>query len=156
MNRTELIDRLARAIAKREGFYVTQAQARASRLTFPTLAQRNANPGNVRQWKDAQNRPYPQHAGYVDFVAWAMAKDPTLSNDQMSEKALAEGWRVLKKLIGFYLDGRFTEGKSPSLQEMFAIYAPSSDKNDPAAYAQFVADELAVPSGKPLAEYIGT
>jgi len=30
-------------------------------------------PRDVRQWKDAQNRPYPQHAGYVDFIAWAMA-----------------------------------------------------------------------------------
>ncbi len=72
----------------------------------------------------------------------------------MSEKVLAEGWRVLKKLNGFYINGRFTEGKSPSLREMFAIYAPSSDKNDPAGYAQFVADELAVTSGRPLAELI--
>ena len=59
---------------------------------------------------------------------------------------------MLKKLIGFYIDVRFTEGRSPSLQEMFAIYAPLSDKNDPAGYAQSVAAELAVPSGRPLAE----
>src|SRR5581483_10916665 len=51
MTREELIEKIARAIAEMEGFYVTAAKS--------TLAQRNANPVNIRQWRDARGRPYP-------------------------------------------------------------------------------------------------
>ncbi len=144
MNRPELIDRLARAIAKREGFFVTEARAKARGLKYPTRAQRNANPGNVREWRDRKNRPYPRAGGYVDFVAWASNKIPGVSPEKMSQMALAEGWRVLQKLVSQYLDGKYTGGKAPTLRDMFAVYAPASDGNDPEAYAQFVAKELGV------------
>ena len=134
MTRDQLIDKIARAIAEMEGFYVTAAK--------PTLAQRNANPGNIRQWRDARGRPYPTHRGYVDFVAWASERFPGLSREEMSRRALEEGWRILRVLVGQYLDGKYTQGKPPTAEEMFRVYAPSADGNDPAGYARFVAGRL--------------
>lgn len=48
-------------------------------------------------------------------------------------------WRVLRKLVGCYVDCRYTGGKLPTIREMFVVYAPASDGNDPEGYAQFVA-----------------
>jgi len=134
MTREELIEKIARAIAEMEGFYVNAAH--------PTLAQRNANPGNIRQWRDARGRPYPTHRGYVDFVAWASARFPGASRDEISRRAIEEGWRILRMLIGQYLDGKYTQGKPPTIEEMFRVYAPSSDGNHPANYARFVASKI--------------
>ena len=136
MTRAELIEKIARAIAEMEGFYATAAK--------PTLAQRNANPGNIRQWRDARGRPYPTHRGYVDFVAWASERFPGLSREEMSRRAIEEGWRVLRVLVGQYLDGKYTQGKSPTIGEMFRVYAPSADGNHPANYAHFVARKIGV------------
>ncbi len=144
MTLDQLVDRLARAIAEREGYFVTEAQAKARGLKYPTRAQRNANPGNVREWRDSQNRPYPRSGGYVDFVAWASDRFPGVSAERLSQRALAEGWRVLRKLVSHYVEGKYTGGKVPTLSEMFAVYAPASDRNDPEAYARFVAKELGV------------
>ncbi|MCC6363023.1 MAG: hypothetical protein IT165_05830 [Bryobacterales bacterium] len=134
MTRPELIEKIARAIAEMEGFYVTAAT--------PTLAQRNANPGNIRQWRDGRGRAYPTSGGYVDFVAWASTRFPGASREEMSQRAIDEGWRILRVLVGQYLDGRYTQGKPPSAEEMFRVYAPSADGNHPGNYARFVADKL--------------
>jgi hypothetical protein len=142
MTRLELVDRLARAMAEREGFYVTEEQAKARGIPWPTLAQRNANPGNIRRWADARGKPYPTSKGYVDFVAWASERFPGASREEISRLALEEGWRVLRALIGQYLDGRYTNGQPPTFDEMFLVYAPSADNNDPAGYARFVASKL--------------
>jgi hypothetical protein len=134
MTRNELIEKIAQAIAEMEGVYRTAAQ--------PTLAQRNANPGNIRRWRDSRGRPYPTAKGYVDFVAWASERFPGASREEMSRCALEEGWRILRVLIGQYLDGKYTQGKQPSAEEMFRVYAPSADGNHPANYARFVASKL--------------
>lgn len=134
MTRAELIEKIARAIAEMEGFYVTAAK--------PTLAQRNANPGNIRLWRDARGRPYPTHRGYVDFVAWASERFPGASHEEISRRALEEGWRILRVLVGQYIDGRYTGGRTPTIEEMFRVYAPAADGNDPAGYARFVASRL--------------
>jgi hypothetical protein len=136
MTRAELIEKIARAIAEMEGFYVTAAK--------PTLAQRNANPGNIRQWRDARGPPYPTHRGYVDFVAWASERFPGASREEMSRRAIEEGWRILHVLVGQYLDGKYTQGKPPTAEEMFRVYAPSADGNHPANYAHFVARKIGV------------
>lgn len=136
MTRAELIEKIAQAIAEMEGFYVTAAK--------PTLAQRNANPGNIRQWRDARGRPYPTHRGYVDFVAWASERFPGASREEMSQRALEEGWRVLRVLVSQYIEGRYTDGKPPTIAEMFQRYAPVDDSNDPDGYAAFVARRLGV------------
>jgi hypothetical protein len=136
MTREELIGNIARAIAEMEGFYAAAAK--------PNLAQRNANPGNIRQWRDGRGRPYPTHRGYVDFVAWASERFPGLSREELSRRALDEGWRTLRVLVGQYLDGKYTQGRPPSLEEMFRVYAPSADGNHPANYARFVARKIGV------------
>jgi hypothetical protein len=51
---------------------------------------------------------------------------------------------VLRKVVGHYLDGKYTGSKVPTLREMFAVYAPASDRNDPEAYAGFVVQEPGV------------
>ncbi len=134
MTRQQLIEKIARAIAEMEGSYVTCAK--------PTLAQRNANPGNIRQWRDARGNPYPTHRGYVDFVAWASDRFPGASREDMSRRALEEGWRILRVLVGQCLDGKYTQGKPPTAEEMFRVYAPAADGNHPANYARFVADKI--------------
>jgi hypothetical protein len=132
MTRAELIEKIARAIAEMEGFYAAAK---------PTLAQRNANPGNIWQWRDKRG-PYPTNRGYVDFVAWASARFPGLSREELSRRAVDEGWRVLHVLVGQYLDGRYTQGKLPTAEAMFRVYAPSADGNHPARYARFVASKI--------------
>jgi hypothetical protein len=154
MTREELIQKLARAIGEKEGFYITESQAKARRMRYPTRPQRNANPGNIRTWKDATGRLYPTDGGYVDFVAWAAGKFPGASHEEISRRALEEGGRVLRRLIERYLEGRYTGGKPPTLAEMFRVYAPASDGNNPDGYARFVADRLGVASDKPLNELI--
>jgi hypothetical protein len=154
MTRDELIARLAHAIAEQEGFFVTEAQAKRRGIRYPTRAQINANPGNVRVWKAASGKLYPISGGYVDFVAWAAAKFPGASHEEISRRALDEGWRILRVLIRHYFDGRYTGGKTPTLAQMFRIYAPSADGNQPAAYARFVASRLGVAEDKPLNELI--
>jgi hypothetical protein len=144
MTREELILKLARAIAEKEGFFVTETQTKARKIPYPTRAQRNANPGNIRAWRDAKRRPYPTSGGYVDFVAWAAERFPGASREETSRRALEEGWRILRVLVGHYLDGRYTGGQPPTIEEMFRVYAPAADGNDAAGYARFVAAKLGV------------
>ncbi len=156
MTRQELIERIAQAIAEKEGFYLTGAQASRRRIRYPSRAQRNANPGNVRTWRDARGKRYPTDGGYVDFVAWASARYPGLAGEPLNQKAIEEGWRVLQVLVGQYIDGRYTEGKPPSLTEMFGVYAPGADGNDPEGYAKSVADQLEVQPGSRPIDLIST
>ena len=128
MTYDELVDRIATAIATYEGFF--------SRGPRPTLAQRNANPGNIRFWRNAAGVPYPRSSGFVDFVAWARGD---------REAAVAEGWRVLRVQIQRYLRN------NPSYYEMFSRWAPVSDGNNPNRYAAFVASRVgATPEDKIL------
>ncbi|MEJ5370280.1 MAG: hypothetical protein WHT08_18370 [Bryobacteraceae bacterium] len=156
MTREELIQKLARAIAEKEGFFITEAQAKAREISYPTRAQRNANPGNIRHWRDAKQRPYPISGGYVDFVAWASERFPGVSREEMSQRAIEEGWRILRVLIGQYLDGKYTQGKQPSAEEMFRVYAPAADDNDPTGYARFVAGRLGVRPDQRLLDLVTT
>ncbi len=142
MTQRECVDKIARAIAEYEGFF--------ARRTRPTLAQRNANPGNVRSWKDARGRPYPRFRGYVDFVAWASEKFPGATHEEISRRAVEEGWRVLRVLVSQYLAGKYTGNKTPTLYEMFRVYAPASDGNDPERYARYVASRLGIPPDQVL------
>jgi hypothetical protein len=72
----------------------------------------------------------------------------------MSRRALEEGWRILHVLVGQYIDGRYTGGKAPTVEEMFRTYAPESDGNDPAGYARFVAAKLGVQPDRRLIDLV--
>lgn len=134
MDRQSLIDKISTAISQMEGFTISG-----------TLAERNANPGNIRSWKQANGQPYPQYKGYVDFVQWANGD---------SAKALEEGWRVLKKLVGQYIDGRY-HNPPPSFYQMFSTYAPASDANHPKQYAEFVAKACGTTADTVIQSLIG-
>ena len=59
-----------------------------------------------------------------------------------SRVSMEEGGRILRVLVGRYLEGRYTQGNPPTLDEMFRVYAPSADGNHPANYACFVAGKI--------------
>lgn len=178
MTRDDLINGICEAGARMEGFYLTQQEAIARGITWPTLAQANCNPGNIRQWSSG-GRAYPQSYGYVNFRVWVTlgVTDPAARE----AVALVEGWRVFRVLMGQYLDNKYTSRvvaariqeervkaalagnpapvfppghDSPTLYEMYEAYAPSSDRNRPREYAEFVAKSLGVPRDKPLKELI--
>lgn len=159
MSDKALIDAMAEAMATKEGFYVTEKQARQRGIKWPTIAQKCCNPGNIRAWQDAQGRWYPttgglgpdgRPRGYVDFVAWARQKFGNLPEAELRRRALEEGWRKLKRQIEIYLSGRHTEGRRPTPLEMFSKYAPANDGNNPIEYAQFVAGRLGIPVDQPF------
>lgn len=143
MSRDELISRLAEAIAAYEGWNRPGS-----------LARRLANPGCIRRWRTTTGRQYPTASDYVDFVAWARDRHPDASDADVRAAAEREGWRVLRVLIGRYIDGKLTQGRSPTLREMMAVYAPASDRNDPARYAAYVARRAGIPMTVPLAELL--
>jgi hypothetical protein len=151
MKREDLVKFLSWAIAEREGFYVKQAEALARGQRWPTRAQRNYNPGNIRRWATLHGIQYPKSGGYVDLLKWAKQVYPQRDGSGDWETlALAEGWRMLAKLVGHYLDGRYTGGEVPTLQQMFRVYAPSADANDPESYAKFVAERVGIAPDVPL------
>lgn len=140
MRRAELIEKLAMAMAEEEGWLVTPEQARARGIKYPTRAQRQCNPGNIRRWRK-DGVQYPTAGGYVDFFAWAGGN---------RVKAVNEGWRLLRVLIGQYIDGQYTGGKSPTLAGMIAVYAPAADSNVPERYARNVAARAGIAVDVPL------
>lgn len=96
------------------------------------IAIENNNPGNIRFW----SKSLPMNRGFTKF------------------STLEEGWKALNKLIGDYIKGRYTGGKSPTLEQFFAAYAPTGDGNNPIKYAQFVSARTGIPLGVPLQDYI--
>lgn len=147
VNKQEMIEKISQAIATMEGFYKPDS-----------LSEQQLNPGNIRQWS-AQGRPYPRRRGYVDFREWAMKKleaekGGTLSPAEIRSKGEAEGWRVLRALVGQYLEGRYTNNRSPSLYEMFGLYAPDRDGNHSRRYAEFVGSRMGIAPDRMLMSFV--
>ena len=90
----------------------------------------------------------------MDFVAWASVNCPGVSVADLGQEASMEGWGVLRKLVSQYVDGKYSGGRVPTHSQMFAVYAPASDRNDPEACAQFVAHELGVSTATPFDKLI--
>lgn len=88
----------------------------------------NNNPGNIRFWAAGM----PTRYGFTVFPD------------------LAAGWAALTKLVDDYTEGRYTGGVPPSLRQMFAVYAPGSDGNNPASYAQTVSQRTGIPVNVPI------
>jgi len=116
-----LIDSLAQSIATMEGYFKPN-----------TLAQRNNNPGNLRNWGSN-----PVQNGYAVF--------PTAE----------AGWAALRRQIELNI------GRGLTLDEFFggklgvySGYAPSADSNNPAHYAQFVAGRAGIPANQPITAFL--
>jgi hypothetical protein len=58
--------------------------------------------------------------------------------------------------VGQYLDGKYTRGQPPTIEEMLRVYAPSADGNDPAGYARFVAAKLGLRPNQRLLDLVTT
>lgn len=95
-----------------------------------SLAARNNNPGNLRSWGSA-----PVVSGYAAF------------------QSPEQGWAALRAQIQRNIDRGLTLreffGGKPGV---YAGYAPSADKNNPEAYAKFVAGRLGVDVDTPLSQ----
>lgn len=149
MTRQQLIDIWAEAGARMEGYFRMDGTPNLS-----TIAWKQANPGNVRHWDDK----HPKTKGYLDLVVWARARGTAESD--VRAVAEVEGWRIFKRILSDYLDGRYTGSKTSSLHQMYEKYAPASDNNDPANYARYVAKFISERAGvvieidKPLCSYV--
>lgn len=129
MTREQLINGMAAAIARMEGYMDATGQPRSGTIAF-----NNNNPGNLRAWGNL-----PTANGYAVF--------PTA----------AEGWAALKRQIGLNIDRGLTLyeffGGKPGV---YPGYAPSSDGNKPATYAQFVATQIGIPPDAVISEVVAT
>lgn len=134
MTETQLINGIAAAIATMEGYHLTEDQARAKKLAYPSVARRNNNPGNLRSWG-----ANPVKNGYAVFP------NPD------------EGWAALRAQIAKNI------GRKLTLEEFFAGkpgvyggYAPAEDSNHPKQYAAFVGRSIGVPVEVPLNSLVQT
>lgn len=125
MTQDRLLSLFSEAIATKEGFYLTLRQARQRNLRFPSLAQRNNNPGNLRSWG---TRPISE--GYASFASIEAGFQALRSQcrknifqRKLSFREFFAGQRSAS--------GRLKPGGYPG-------FAPAKDNNQPEAYASFV------------------
>lgn len=83
-----------------------------------SLAQRNNNPGNLRY--AGQSGAVQGERGFAKF------------------STPEAGWAALERQLGLYV----ARDPNKTLAQQMAVYAPSLDGNDPAAYAAYVAKRL--------------
>ena len=128
-----LVSTFAEAIGNYEGFFVTQEQAKARGIAWPTIAQKNGNPGNLRSWGDR-----PINKGYAQFVKSDGSPDPDAGIRALFQQVSKMIKRNLTFLTAFQGE-RGPDGKllSPT---SYGGYAPAADANNPKAYARFIFD----------------
>ena len=117
MTYNELIDSIATAIARMEGFFKPNS-----------LAARNNNPGNLRSW--GKN---PIVAGYAkfptEFAGWLALRRQIYKNIER----------------GLTLYEFFGGKKSETGKVIYPGYAPAADNNYPRHYAEFVSAKTGCP-----------
>ncbi len=121
---------LAQLIAQMEGYNLTQAQAKAQGSTWPTIAQVNNNPGNLRP-ATGQTGVVGTNAGYAVF------------------KDVATGWANLEQQI------RWDAERGDTVQTFIEDYAPSGE-NATSRYLSFLTQGLGVPASTPLSDLVGS
>jgi hypothetical protein len=120
----DLVESLAEAVARFEGYYRQGSRA-----------QRNNNPGNLRERPPGDRRgpkwpQYPKDAGgYVIFPSAEV------------------GWAELRKRIEASI------GAGDSLESFLAVYAPPAE-NPTASYVRTVAGWLGLDPSRPLRDYL--
>lgn len=127
----DMVEAIAKAIATMEGYFISQDDAAKRRISWPTRAQINNNPGNLRAW--GKN---PTNAGYALFGT------------------AEHGWNALRRQVRLLIDRNLTLleffGGKPGV---YPGYAPSADKNNPQKYAEFVSKQTSIPIDQPLKEH---
>jgi hypothetical protein len=126
VNRSVLVDAIAGAIARMEGFYKAGS-----------LAQRNNNPGNIRRWS-------PKVPVVDGFSKFPTAGEGWAALRRQVDRNVGRGLTLYQFFAGVRdADGKVIPGKYPG-------YAPSADKNDPKNYAEKVAGMVQIPADVPL------
>jgi hypothetical protein len=110
--------KLAVAIKLNEGWWKRRGDS------GPTRSYRNNNPGNLR-WSPFMDKKIDNFAVFTHY----------------HQGLYALMWDLLQKCLGNTSTGLSPES---TLKELFDVYAPSEDDNDPNSYAQFVAGFLGV------------
>lgn len=101
---------------------MAQQQAVRQNIPYPTPAQKNRNPGNLRRWERRLNA-----SGYANFA----------SN---KEGFMALYAQILLNVLRGVNTYEFFGGKPG----VYSGYAPASDRNKPKLYAEFVAKRLGI------------
>lgn len=128
MKREDLIASIAERIATFEGYFVSKKQSQNTGAKFPTLAQKNNNPGNIRSWGKSKIV-----GGYAVF------------------DTPEAGWTALRHQIGLLIDrGLTTYEFFGGKKNVYPGYAPEADKNQPNHYAEFVAKGIPCSPDIPL------
>lgn len=133
MTQTEIIDKIAGAIAVIEGFYDSPAKCKKLGNPYPNIPQRNNNPGNV--WdglgKGKVRRIWPSMpidgSGFVIYPS------------------VEAGFAALKN------DIKIKISRGMTLAQIIYMYAPPSENNTK-AYLEGVAKSANLPIDKPLEE----
>lgn len=122
-NKEKVIERLAKVIAKQEGFYVPNSRA-----------QRNHNPGNLI------------YVGQSKAIGKDDAGFAIFSNDE-------DGWEALKWQLDYIFEGKSKYYKPEmTIEEFVNVWASTSPLEEKKAYAKAIADEFKVDVKTPLKE----
>lgn len=128
----DLVDALAGAIARQEGFYVAGSKA-----------QRNHNPGNLRPWPGCR---LAVADGMIRFASdadgWRQLRAQVRKNIGR-DLTLAEFFGGQRDESGAVIPGGYYG------------YAPAADKNDPSGYARTVGRAVGLATDVPLMEVLG-
>lgn len=147
--RESLIQCWMEACAHEEGFYVTEAQAKARKMAWPTIAQKNNNPLNLRTWGS-----HPIRNGYVHFLPDVQLGAPlpkthagwkaayTQSMRAIFEKKFMAGGKPTRGLTLFEIYAGQRDAAGNVVKGGYSGWAPSKDSNNPKAYAEFVLNYL--------------
>lgn len=122
MTRSELVARMAEAIAREEGFYAPGS----------TPAKRNNNPGDLRPWPKC---PLPTSNGFIVFPSLEAGWEQLYAQIRLN---IRRGLTLRE----------FFAGKAG----VYAGYAPAADSNRPHEYAELVGERIGIPVDVPLVE----
>lgn len=135
-----MLDRWARLIQNKEGFY-----APGVNKSYPrgTRSWRNNNPGNIRYVGMFKKMAVGEDTGGQTGVGFCIFATYEI------------GFEALKILLKNAATGKSSSYRSSmSLLQFFETYAPKTDGNDPGAYARMVANGLGVPVETPISELV--
>ncbi len=132
MHLFEFLEAFANAIAEQEGFNVSQANADRLNIPWPTIPQKNHNPGNLCTWEKRYNKN-----GFASF------------------NTVKEGWMALyAQILLNVLRGVNTYEFFAGKHGVYQGYAPASKGNHPKSYAEFVASRLNIDPNTELLKVI--